>query len=273
MATPKIIHQIWKQGGVPDGFRELVASVRALHPDFEYRLWADADLDALVQSRVPQFLDAYKSFKKGVEQVDFARYLILHEIGGAYFDLDIACIRSIEPLVASGQIVLGHECSEHTRQFWPRPARIVSNALMISPPREKFWLDLIEDIVSRYDDWRWWWHRGPVYRTGPLALTRVVDGLSEEAARRVTLLPSCAFFPMSDHWNDGHVVGGYDSISSDCETLDGTYAVHVWSHSWLPPSVRWFNRHKRYVLGTAAAVLASLIYIGLSLAKTAAHAR
>jgi hypothetical protein len=87
-----------------------------------------------------------------------------------------------------------------------------------------------------------------VYRTGPMALTRVIDRLSSEAARRVTLLPSCAFFPMSDHWNDGHIVEGFDSISSDCQTFDGTYAVHVWSHSWLPPSVQRFNRYKRLVL-------------------------
>jgi len=271
MATPRIIHQIWKQGAVPDEFRALVASVRAHHPEFEYRLWSDQDLDALVRERAPQFYDAYKSFKKGVEQVDFARYLILHEIGGAYFDLDIASIRSIEPLVASGQVVLGHECSEHTRQFWPRPARIVCNALMISPPGEPLWLDLLQHIVSHYDDWRWWWHKGPVYRTGPMALTQVVDGLSAQAARRVTLLPSCAFFPMSDHWNDGHVVGGYDSISSDCETFDGTYAVHLWRHSWLPRSVQWFNQHKRYVLATGALALATLIYAGVTLARTVSH--
>jgi mannosyltransferase OCH1-like enzyme len=268
MATPKVIHQIWKQGEVPDEFRAFVASIRANHPDYEYRLWTDVELDALVAAHAPDQVGTYKSFKKSVEQVDFARYLILYVIGGAYFDLDVVSIRSIDPLVESGQIVLGLECSEHTRQFWPRPSRIVCNALMISPPGEPLWRDLMQHIVDHYGKWRWWWHRGPVYRTGPLALTAVVDGLSAEAARRVTVLPSCAFFPMSDHWNDGHVVGGYDSISNDCESFDETYAVHLWSHSWLPRSVQWFNQHKRYVLAAGALALAGLIYAGV---RTVSH--
>src|SRR5262249_53921808 len=89
---------------------------------------------------------------------------------------------------------------------------------------------------------------GPVHRTGPMALTTFIDGLSGREAERVTLLPSCAFSPMSDHWNDGHVVNAYDSISRDCESFDDTYAVHLWSHSWLPPWVQRFNEYKRRVL-------------------------
>jgi mannosyltransferase OCH1-like enzyme len=248
VATPKIIHQIWNDHQIPDRFRAVVASVRKHQPEYEYRLWTHADIDALVRARAPQFVDAYHSFKKRIEQVDFARYLILHEIGGAYFDLDVESIRSIDPLVASNQIVLGLECSEHTQQFRPQPARIVCNAVMISPPGERFWLDLMQHIVDHYGDWRWWWLRGPVHRTGPMALTTFIDGLSGREADRVTLLPSCAFSPMSDHWNDGHVVNGYDSISRDCESLDDTYAVHLWSHSWLPPWVQRFNEYKRRVL-------------------------
>jgi Glycosyltransferase sugar-binding region containing DXD motif len=246
---------MWKDGDVPQQFRSLVASVRQHQPDYEYRLWTDTDVEAFVRERAPQFADAYTKFSKRIEQIDFARYLILHEIGGAYFDLDVVSLRSIDPLVATGRVVLGLECSEHTQQFRPRPSRVVSNAVMISPPRERFWLDLMQHVVSRYADWRWWWHRGPVYRTGPLALTSFVDSRSGEAAGRLTILPSCAFCPMSDHWNDGHVVDGYDSISRDCESLDDTYAVHLWSHSWLPPWVQRFNQRKRRVLTAAAAVV------------------
>src|SRR5947207_2520886 len=123
MATPKIIHQLWKGRGVPEQFRPMVASIRAQQPDYEYRLWTDAEIDAFVRERAPQCSGAYSRFRKPVEQIDFARYLILHEIGGAYFDLDVESVRPIDPLVASGRIVLGLECSEHTRQFWPRPAR------------------------------------------------------------------------------------------------------------------------------------------------------
>lgn len=246
--TPRIIHQIWNDADVPSQFGPYVQSIRAHQPEYEYRLWTHANIDALVRERVPHLAEAYSSFNKRIEQIDFARCLILYELGGAYFDLDVVSIRSIDPLVATNQIVLGLECSEHTQQFRPQPGRIVCNAVMISPPREAFWLALMQHIADHYRDWRWWWHRGPVYRTGPMALTSFIDTLGESAAREITILPSCAFSPMSDHWNDGHRVGGYDSISGDCESLDCTYAIHLWSHAWLPPWVQRFNHHKRRVL-------------------------
>ena len=258
---------MWKDRAVPPQFRALVASVREHQPDYEYRLWTDEDIDAFVRERAPQFLDAYTKLGRRIEQIDFARYLILREIGGAYFDLDMVSIRSIDPLVATNRIVLGLECSEHTQQFRPQPARIICNALMISPPGEPFWLELMQHIVGHYGDWRWWWHRGPVYRTGPMALTSFVDSLPDGATSRLTILPSCAFFPMSDHWNDGHVVNGFDSISRDCESFDDTYAVHLWSHSWLPPWVQWFNLHKKYVLVTGALALGLLLYLAVSLLR------
>ena len=103
------------------------------------------------------------------------------------------------------------------------------------PARRHFlcilWRDLLRYIADHYGDWRWWWHRGPVYRTGPMVLTSFIGSIEENAVRRLTILPPCAFFPMSDHRNDGHRVGGSDSISNDCDSLDNTYAVHLWSHT------------------------------------------
>ena len=74
-------------------------------------------------------------------------------------------------------------------------------------------------------------------------------------ARRLMIMPSTAFFPMSDHWNDGHVVDGYDSISRDCESFADTYAVHLWSHAWLPPWVQKFNQQKRRLLKRMSSVV------------------
>jgi len=252
VATARIIHQIWAAGDVPPQYAGNVASIRTHNPEFAYRLWTGEAFDALVHERVPELSGAYRSFRKRIEQIDFARCLILHVYGGAYFDLDVLSIRSIEPLVAANRIVLGLECAEHTQQFRPRPARVISNAAMISPAGEPFWLELMRYIASHYDDPRPWWQRGPVYRTGPLALTAFVDALPQDRAERLTILPASAFCPMSDHWNDGHVVDGYDSITAECESLDDTYAIHLWSHSWLPPWVQAFNRQKRRLLSAAS---------------------
>jgi mannosyltransferase OCH1-like enzyme len=41
---PKIIHQLWKTADVPPAFLHWQSSWREMHPDFEYRLWTNADL-------------------------------------------------------------------------------------------------------------------------------------------------------------------------------------------------------------------------------------
>jgi mannosyltransferase OCH1-like enzyme len=51
------------------------ASWRAVHPDWEYRLWTDADNRALCRERFPWFLPTYDALAVGVMRADAARYM------------------------------------------------------------------------------------------------------------------------------------------------------------------------------------------------------
>ena len=106
---PRVIHQIWlgESGGLdpPPRFREAAATWRDHHPDWEYRLWDVSDVDRLFASRRPDFHTLYRAYPHWVQRADAARYLILHEFGGVYADLDIRCASSFSR-VADADLVL-----------------------------------------------------------------------------------------------------------------------------------------------------------------------
>ena len=93
MAFPKIIHQTWKNDQVPTSLAPYQESWMRLHPDWEYRLWTDADNDALVEDEFSSLLNLYRSLPRAIHRADFARVLYLWRFGGLYVDLDIAALR------------------------------------------------------------------------------------------------------------------------------------------------------------------------------------
>ena len=56
---------------------------------WEYTLWNETTARNLVETRRPEFLDTYDSFKYPIQRLDVAKYLVAHHIGGFVVDLDI----------------------------------------------------------------------------------------------------------------------------------------------------------------------------------------
>ena len=106
---PRVIHQIWLgESGGPQPFprfREAAATWRAQHPGWQYRLWDGAEVDQLLASARPDLHALYRAYPHWVQRADAARYLILHEHGGVYADLDIQCVGSFDT-VADADLLL-----------------------------------------------------------------------------------------------------------------------------------------------------------------------
>lgn len=140
---PPLIHQTWKDAEVPERFAAAQASWRRHHPEWEYRLWTDADLEDFVARQFPEYLELYRSYPDHIQRVDAARYMILNHFGGVYADLDIICERpfddlrgydvvlpATEPLGVSNDLMAGRQGSEFfafavtrlpgAKRLWPR---------------------------------------------------------------------------------------------------------------------------------------------------------
>lgn len=96
---PKIIHYCWfGKGPLPEEAKKCISSWEKYCPGYEIRRWDETNFDIKCCKYVE---DAYKS-KKWAFVSDFARFCILYNYGGIYFDTDVEMIKNIDDIVEKG---------------------------------------------------------------------------------------------------------------------------------------------------------------------------
>jgi len=88
-----IIHQIFipfDDKGMSELFLKSQKKVKAFASknNYQYKLWSERDIDSLV-NKYPNYKSMVNNARYKIMKVDIARYLILHNRGGLYLDLDI----------------------------------------------------------------------------------------------------------------------------------------------------------------------------------------
>jgi mannosyltransferase OCH1-like enzyme len=166
---PRIIHRLWLgPDAIPEAFERYGETWRRHHPAWEVRLWRDDDLPALANQTV---LDHTRSFKA---RYDMVRYELLRQQGGVIVDLDMECLRPLDPLLGGVRAFVGRETGKERRV-----GTQIIGAVAGHP--------LLEAAVARLAD-------GGGDRTanqvaGPVFLTRVVDDFRDE----ITIFPRETF--------------------------------------------------------------------------------
>lgn len=94
---PARIIQTWKTRTLPRRYRRFQDEIRRLNPEFEMLVFDDAEMAEFVHRRYPDYGPTFDALST-ISKVDLFRLLAVHALGGFYLDLDIALIRSIEPL-------------------------------------------------------------------------------------------------------------------------------------------------------------------------------
>ncbi len=96
---PKTIHYCWFGGSsLPSEARKCIDSWRRVMPGYEIKRWDESNFD--VRS-IPYTAEAYDVGKYAFVS-DYARFRILYDEGGVYFDTDVEALRPIDDLVAVG---------------------------------------------------------------------------------------------------------------------------------------------------------------------------
>lgn len=92
---PKIIHQIWLGPyKLPKEFMNYSKEWQDLHPNWQYKLWQEEDLDSLY---FPD-RDLYDKASSYQEKAEILKYTILKQFGGLYVDVDYKPIRRFDYL-------------------------------------------------------------------------------------------------------------------------------------------------------------------------------
>ena len=96
---PKTIHYCWfGRNPLPSLAIKCIASWKKYLPDYEIKEWNEDNFDVNV---IPYTREAYAA-KKYAFVSDYARFKILYEEGGLYFDTDVEVIKPFDDIIVRG---------------------------------------------------------------------------------------------------------------------------------------------------------------------------
>lgn len=149
---PRRIFQTWKSHTeFPENFAYWSNTWKSLNPTYTYELFDDADNRAFVERTFPWFLKRFDAYDKPIKKADVVRYLYLYAHGGIYADMDFECLKSFDSLLDTHKdagVLLG--CMADYENEADSPANNVPNAIMVSKPRNPFWLCMAHVLMNRH---------------------------------------------------------------------------------------------------------------------------
>lgn len=96
---PKVIHYCWFGGGeLPDNAKKCIESWKKYCPDTKIVQWNESNFDLSCCNYVKEASKA----RKWAFVSDFARFWILYNFGGIYFDTDVELIKPIDNILQKG---------------------------------------------------------------------------------------------------------------------------------------------------------------------------
>lgn len=191
---PKIIHQIWiGNRDIPNQLKPYQESWLTHHPDWEYKLWTNKDLESYV------FLnkDLERLFLGPLtlgERVDILRYDILYQYGGVYADLDCVCLQPFDVFAHSYDFVVGISHPLFARQS---PAIMLQNCLMAAKPNHPVIAKIADSMAQKWDAVKY--PDDEIHTTLVRTFFSITLAFVEEAGKEENIdiaMPPAYFFPL-----------------------------------------------------------------------------
>lgn len=99
---PKIIHYCWfGRNPLPPLAIKCIESWKKYLPDYEIKEWNEDNFDVNI---IPYTKEAYEARKYAFVS-DYARFWILYNYGGLYFDTDVEVIKPMDDIIAHGSFM------------------------------------------------------------------------------------------------------------------------------------------------------------------------
>ena len=225
---PKTIHYCWFGGKPkPKSVQRCIGSWRKFCPDYEIKEWNEENFDV---NMIPYTRDAYKAGRYAFVS-DVARFQVLYQEGGVYFDTDVEVIRPIDDLVERGAF-MGWEKADASGNMHVAPGLGLA-----APKHFPFYKEVLDGFASLpyyLENGQW----------NPYTMIPLVTDLLKQKGLRVdgtfqnvnviNIYPADYLCPM-------------DSLTGKIELTDNTHTIHHYSMSWLPKSSQWRVKVMRHI--------------------------
>lgn len=209
---PKIIHYCWisenKNYCLPESVQMCINTWKQILPDYEIREWNINNIDI---SKNAYIREAYNA-KKYAFISDYIRLYVLYNYGGIYMDTDVKVLKSFDDLLGNkafmgfesldrvATCIIGAESKNYIIKemldLYNKRSFVKENGNLDLTPNTV----LIQPLIKKYD-------------------IKYNNNLQEKDG--ITVYPIEYFCPL-------------DRLTGDINITENTYAIHLFSGSWMP---------------------------------------
>lgn len=238
------IHYCWF-GHSSLGRREIacIDSWRSFLPNYSIKEWNESNFDVACCSYVKE---AYAA-KKWAFVSDYARFRVLYEYGGLYFDTDVELIKPLDDIVNKGPFMGLERDATSSIGVSVNPGL----GLAANPG-----LDLYRTVLESYEHDHFQNGDGSFnYRTVVERVTAILKEMGLEDRPGIQVVDGVYFYP-SEYFNP------IDLETGELHITTNTKSIHHYSASWQPESLRKVGVLKQ-VIGTHCPFLPPKLRSGL----------
>lgn len=206
---PKVIHYCWFGGNpLPNIAVKCINSWKKYFPDYEIIEWNESNFDLFSCDYCREAYDA----KKWAFVSDYARFKILYEHGGVYFDTDVEVIKSMDDIIQKGAFI----GRERIANAFPVNAGL---GLAAEPK-----MPIIKEIVEHYEQAHF--EQVEKMETVVEKVTNILRkyGLSNE--QKYEIIEGMQIYP-SDYFCP------YDYNVGELNITDNSRSIHWYDASWF----------------------------------------
>ena len=245
---PKVIHYCWfGKKPLPALAMKCIQSWKKYFPDYEIKEWNEDnfDVNAIAYTR-----EAYKA-KKYAFVSDYARFWILYNYGGLYFDVDVEIIKPMDHIISQGAF-MGFENNGMESEDMADAYLGVNPGLGLGAPAN---MDIYKEIVEYYRSESFCTADGKMNLT--TVVTRVTNllvakGLQQTNQRQevegILVYPHEYFCPIR-------------TTDSQMNISPNTVSIHHYAASWTTMTHRVLRRLVLFIGGAKLKMFLSKLFI------------
>jgi len=257
---PKILHQIWI--GPKPAPTNLMNTWKEKHPNFEYILWNEAE----IQKRGLSFL-CQKQIADIPEingKADIIRWEILYQMGGYFVDADSICIEPFDELFEGKPAFATFE-NENMRKG------LVATGTMGFVPQHPLvfdilkWISTSDEATKLIRETRAWYSVGPGLLTNMLNTGKYTDFF---------VFPSHLFLPIhftgGDEYTGHKKVYGYQEWGTAKQSYDTMNSITLPEclknpspENWYSVVISSYNTEPKYIRECLESIKAQVGYFGI----------
>ena len=219
------IFQTWKSKD-PETFTPIYkycyGSWQAIHPDWEYQLYDDADIDLYCKKNFPHYYSQFVNLPRSILRADLVRYMFMYVEGGLFVDMDFMALKHHSEIIKKAEnydIVFG-TLTDSTRDGY------IPNAWIMSlKPKNTFWLNVLGVGFSRC-------------RLNMLTVESMTgpdlirDCIARFKPPNLLLLPPNDVYPCDWYNQEEYKELQKWILEGKPISIPDSYAITFWNHNW-----------------------------------------